>query len=142
MALVDLCGHEKYLKTTVLGMVGMIPDYTLIVIGANYGLSRMTKEHLGIALALNIPILFVVTKVDMVSKEILKKTLSDINKILKNPIVNKKPILIEYENNINIEETKEIQSSKEQEENEENFRKSDVNEKLGNKEKDMIEKTA
>ena len=138
----DLCGHEKYLKTTVLGMVGMIPDYTLIVIGANYGLSRMTKEHLGIALALNIPILFVVTKVDMVSKEILKKTLSDINKILKNPIVNKKPILIEYENNINIEETKEIQSSKEQEENEENFRKSDVNEKLGNKEKDMIEKTA
>lgn len=103
-----MCGHEKYLKTTVLGMVGMIPDYTLIVIGANYGLSRMTKEHLGIALALNIPIFFVVTKVDMVSKEVLKKTLSDITKILKNPIVNKKPILMEYENSIDQQEAKEI----------------------------------
>lgn len=50
----------------------MIPDYTLIVVGANYGLSRMTKEHLGIALALNIPFMFVITKVDMVGKEILK----------------------------------------------------------------------
>lgn len=85
-------------------MVGMIPDYTLIVVGANYGLSRMTKEHLGIALALNIPIFFVVTKVDMVGKEILKQTLTDINKILKNPAVNKKPLLIEYDNDINKKE--------------------------------------
>lgn len=102
--MVDLCGHEKYLKTTVLGMVGMIPDYTLIVVGANYGLSRMTKEHLGIAIALNIPIFIVVTKVDMVDKEVLKKTLSDINKILKNPAVNKKPIVIKYDNDLNQKE--------------------------------------
>lgn len=85
-------------------MVGMIPDYTLIVVGANNGLSRMTKEHLGIALALNIPIFFVVTKVDMVDKEILKKTIVDINKILKNPAVNKKSLLIKYENDLNKKE--------------------------------------
>lgn len=37
--LIDLCGHEKYLKTTMFGMVGMVPDYILIVVGANFGLS-------------------------------------------------------------------------------------------------------
>ncbi len=52
----------------MLGMVGMIPDYIMIVVGANLGLSKMTKEHLGIALALNIPFFIVLTKVDMVAE--------------------------------------------------------------------------
>lgn len=69
--LVDLCGHEKYLKTTMLGMVGMVPDYILIVVGANFGLSRMTKEHLGIALALEIPFFIVMTKIDLVPNDVL-----------------------------------------------------------------------
>lgn len=69
--LIDLCGHEKYLKTTMLGMVGLVPDYILIVVGANFGLSRMTKEHLGIALALEIPFLIVITKIDLVPNEVL-----------------------------------------------------------------------
>jgi GTPase len=69
--LIDLCGHEKYLKTTMLGMVGMIPDYILIVVGANFGLSRMTKEHLGIALALEIPFFIVMTKIDLVPADVL-----------------------------------------------------------------------
>jgi len=61
----DLCGHEKYLKTTIFGLVGCLPDYSLIVVGANMGVSRMTKEHLGISLALKVPIFIVVTKIDM-----------------------------------------------------------------------------
>lgn len=97
VALVDLCGHEKYLKTTMLGMVGLVPDYVLIVVGANLGLSRMTKEHLGIALALNLPFMVVVTKVDMVPEETLKQTMSDLNKILNAYIVGKKPLLIDYD---------------------------------------------
>jgi len=55
----------------MLGMVGMVPDYILVVVGANFGLSWMTKEHLGIALALEIPFFIVVTKIDMVSPEVL-----------------------------------------------------------------------
>jgi len=97
VALVDLCGHEKYLKTTMLGMVGLVPDYVLIVIGANLGLSRMTKEHLGIALALNLPFMIVMTKTDMVSDEILKQTMSDLTKLLNANIVGKKPLVIDYE---------------------------------------------
>jgi GTPase len=42
----DLAGHEKYLKTTVAGMTGQMPDYVLILVGANMGVQRMTKEHL------------------------------------------------------------------------------------------------
>jgi GTPase len=97
IALVDLCGHEKYLKTTMLGMVGLIPDYVLIVVGANLGLSRMTKEHLGIALALNLPFMVVVTKVDMVPEETLKQTLSDLTKLLSANVVGKKPLIIDYD---------------------------------------------
>jgi GTPase len=77
ISLIDLCGHEKYLKTTMLGMVGMVPDYVMIVVGANLGLSKMTKEHLGIALALNIPFYIVLTKIDMVPEEIVKQQKGD-----------------------------------------------------------------
>jgi len=55
----------------MLGMVGMVPDYILVVVGANFGLSRMTKEHLGIALALEIPFFIVMTKIDLVPTEVL-----------------------------------------------------------------------
>ena len=61
----DLCGHEKYLKTTMFGLVGLMPDYSMIIVGANMGVSRMTKEHLGISLALRVPIFIVITKLDV-----------------------------------------------------------------------------
>lgn len=61
----DLCGHEKYLKTTMFGLVGLMPDYSMIIVGANMGVTRMTREHLGISLALKIPIYIVVTKIDI-----------------------------------------------------------------------------
>lgn len=51
---VDLAGHERYLKTTVFGLTGQLPDYASLVLGANMGVQRMTKEHLGIALALKV----------------------------------------------------------------------------------------
>lgn len=55
-------------------MVGLVPDYVMIVIGSNMGLSKMTKEHLGIALALKIPFFIIMTKVDMMADEIIKST--------------------------------------------------------------------
>jgi GTPase len=96
VALIDLCGHEKYLKTTMLGMVGLVPDYVMIVVGANLGLSKMTKEHLGIALALNIPFFIVMTKVDMVPEEITKQTIAQISKLLHTSVVNKRALVIDY----------------------------------------------
>lgn len=73
---IDLCGHEKYLKTTMFGLVGHLPDYGMIIVGANMGVSKMTKEHLGISLALKIPFFIVVTKIDIAPPEIYEKTLN------------------------------------------------------------------
>ena len=71
----DLCGHEKYLKTTMFGLVGLLPDYCMVIVGANMGVSRMTKEHLGITLALKIPLFIVITKIDIAPESVYQETL-------------------------------------------------------------------
>ena len=53
----------------------------------------MCKEHLGVALALKVPVFFVVTKVDICPEHILKETLSKLNSILKKPGVRKRPFM-------------------------------------------------
>ncbi len=100
VTMLDLCGHEKYLKTTMIGLVGMIPDYVMIVVGANMGISRMTREHLGVTLALKIPFFVVLTKMDMCPDNIYKETLDSLLKILKGGGVNRKPIIIRSEEDV------------------------------------------
>lgn len=100
VSLIDLCGHEKYLKTTMLGMVGLVPDYGMIIVGANLGISKMTKEHLGISLAIKLPFFVVITKIDMVDKAVLEKTIEDMKTLLKSNAVNRKPIVVTQESDI------------------------------------------
>lgn len=83
ISLIDLAGHEKYLKTTVYGVTGLFPDYGIVVIGANTGITKLTKEHLGILLYLKIPIIIVITKIDMAPQEIYQKLCNKIKKLLK-----------------------------------------------------------
>ena len=64
LTLIDLCGHEKYLKTTLFGLTGLMPDYCMLVVGSNMGVQVMTREHISIACALNIPMFVAVTKVN------------------------------------------------------------------------------
>lgn len=40
--------------------------------GANAGIVGMTKEHLGLALALNVPVMVVVTKIDMCPPNVMQ----------------------------------------------------------------------
>ena len=82
--LIDLAGHEKYLKTTVFGMLAYYPDYGIVVIGANTGITRLTKEHLGIMLYLNIPFCIVITKVDLAPPKVYQDLLKRLDKLLKN----------------------------------------------------------
>ena len=74
ISFIDLCGHEKYLKTTMFGLQGLVPDYAMILIGANMGMSKMTKEHLGICLASKIPFYIVITKVDIAPEHVNENT--------------------------------------------------------------------
>ena len=76
---VDLAGHEKYLKTTVFGLNACSIDYVLILVGANMGVLRMTKEHFKLAVALNLPIIFVITKLDICPPNVLEETINNIN---------------------------------------------------------------
>ncbi|GBP08708.1 GTP-binding protein 1 [Eumeta japonica] len=90
---IDLAGHERYLKTTVFGMTGM--HLTLVLmIGANAGIVGMTKEHLGLALALSVPVFVVVTKIDMCPPNVLQDNLKLLFKILKSQGCRKVPVMV------------------------------------------------
>lgn len=90
----DLAGHERYLRTTVFGMLSSSPNYCLLMVAANNGLIGMSREHLGIALALNVPVMVIVTKIDICPPQILQETLSQLAKILKSPGARKIPIFV------------------------------------------------
>lgn len=94
LTFIDLAGHEKYLKTTVFGMTGHAPDFAMLMIGSNAGIIGMTKEHLGLALALNVPVFVVVTKIDMCPPNILAETMKLLMRILKSPGCRKIPVLV------------------------------------------------
>ena len=92
---IDLAGHEKYLSTTMKGISGGLPDYVMAIISCNKdNIPRITKEHLGIALAYNIPIIIVITKIDMPNIELkLQKIEKKITCIMSSRAASYKKIL-------------------------------------------------
>lgn len=97
---IDLAGHEKYLKTTVFGMTGHLPDFCMLIVGANQGVVGMSKEHLGLALNLNVPVFIVVTKIDMCPPNVLNETLKTLKKILRTPQVRKMALDVKSHNDV------------------------------------------
>ena len=94
LSFIDLCGHEKYLKTTIFGLMGLYPDYAAIVVNANAGLQRMSKEHLGVALGLGIPVFVVVTKIDLTPQPVFEQTLDDLSRVMKSAAVKRLPLIL------------------------------------------------
>lgn len=80
VTLIDLCGHESYFKTTTFGVSGLFPDYAFLIVSANRGILQMTKQHLRLMLSLSVPIIIIVTHVDITPEEIYRKTIEGINK--------------------------------------------------------------
>ena len=97
---IDLAGHEKYLKTTVSGLNGYFIDYGMVVIGADRGIIGMTKEHLIVALSLNIPLFVVITKIDVAIEQKLKNIEKRLTVIFNNKFAGKKEIIFIDETNI------------------------------------------
>ncbi|XP_072527294.1 GTP binding protein 1, like [Salminus brasiliensis] len=97
---IDLAGHEKYLKTTVFGMTGHLPDFCMLMVGSNAGIIGMTKEHLGLALALSVPVFVVVTKIDMCPANVLQETLKLLQRLLKSPGCRKIPVLVQNKDDV------------------------------------------
>ncbi|OZJ05298.1 hypothetical protein BZG36_01945 [Bifiguratus adelaidae] len=100
LSFIDLAGHERYLKTTVFGMTGFAPDFVMLMIGANAGIIGMTKEHLGLALSLSIPVFVVITKIDMCPANVLEDTIKQLTKILKSPGCRKIPMFVKTEEDV------------------------------------------
>ncbi len=65
---IDIGGHEKYLKTALYGMTSLLPDYVLLCVNTHAhgsSLPRASREHLAVALALEIPLAVVLTQVTL-----------------------------------------------------------------------------
>ncbi|KAG1862563.1 P-loop containing nucleoside triphosphate hydrolase protein [Suillus subalutaceus] len=90
----DLAGHERYLKTTLYGLTSGAPSCVILMVGANAGLIGMSKEHLAIALALSVPVVVCITKIDMTPPNILNETTKQVVKILKSPGCRKTPVFV------------------------------------------------
>ncbi|KIP10868.1 hypothetical protein PHLGIDRAFT_115011 [Phlebiopsis gigantea 11061_1 CR5-6] len=85
VSFIDLAGHERYLKTTLYGLTSGAPSCVILIVGANAGLIGMSKEHLAIALALSVPVVVCITKIDMTPPNKLAETVKQVTKILKSP---------------------------------------------------------
>jgi GTPase len=98
ISLIDLAGHEKYFRTTLFGVSGMFVDYGIVVIGANSGITKLTEEHIRILYYLNIPIIFVITKIDMAPENIYNDLKENLIKFVKNRKMGKKHMFVREDN--------------------------------------------
>lgn len=53
-----------------------------------------TREHLGLAMALKVPIFIVVSKVDLCSRGTVERTVRQLERVLKQPGCNKVPMVV------------------------------------------------
>lgn len=93
----DLAGQKKYINTTIQGISGYSPHYAMLVISSNAGVVGMTREHLTIATALEVPFFIVVTKTDSSDPT---KTLGTLETFLKDVGVRKVPMFIKSVNDV------------------------------------------
>ena len=82
ISIVDVPGHEKFIKTMVSGVSGI--DFVMLVIAADEGVMPQTREHIDILSLLNVKAgIVVLTKVDLVDDDWLALIEEDIKNELK-----------------------------------------------------------
>jgi selenocysteine-specific elongation factor len=92
IGIVDVPGHEKFVKQMVAGVTGM--DMVALVIAADEGVMPQTREHLEICKLLQVKSgLTVLTKKDMVDEDWLMLVESDVRDFLKGGFLENSPIV-------------------------------------------------
>jgi selenocysteine-specific elongation factor len=92
LGIVDVPGHEKFIKNMVAGAAGI--DVVLLVIAADEGIMPQTKEHLHICSLLGITAgIVALTKIDLVEKEWLELVKSEITEFLRSSFLESAPIV-------------------------------------------------
>ena len=106
IGLVDVPGHEKFIKQMLAGVAGI--DLVLLIIAADEGVMPQTKEHLDIISLLNLQRgIVVVTKADLVEEEWLMLVQDEISQALAGtPLANAPITAVSAKTNQGIEELK------------------------------------
>ncbi len=90
--IVDVPGHERFIKNMVSGAAGI--DMVILVIAVDEGVMPQTREHLHICSLLGIKRgLVALTKIDLVDEEWLDLVNDDIRKFLKGTFLEESPIM-------------------------------------------------
>lgn len=90
--LVDVPGHERFIKNMLAGVGGM--DLVLLVIAADEGVMPQTSEHLDIIRLLQVPKgILVISKIDMVDSDWLDLVQEEITEKVKGTIFDGAPIV-------------------------------------------------
>lgn len=102
LVFIDSCGHRKYFKTTLFSLTSNHADYAILVVNALTGIEAGTnKQHLSLALALELPFIIVINKVDLCSPALLEQTLNSIKELISSPFcMNKSWLVIEKEEDV------------------------------------------
>ena len=93
VSFVDTVGHEPWLRTTIRGLVGQRLDYGLLVVAADDGPTKTTREHLGILLAMELPTIVAITKADVVGDDRLETVEREVERLLRD--VDRTPLLVD-----------------------------------------------
>ncbi|HMA59070.1 MAG TPA: selenocysteine-specific translation elongation factor [Halanaerobiales bacterium] len=92
LGIVDVPGHEKFIKNMLAGAGGV--DIALLVIAADEGVMPQTREHLDILSLLNVQKgLIAVTKIDMVEDEWVELMVEEIREKLSDTFLSDSPII-------------------------------------------------
>jgi selenocysteine-specific elongation factor len=92
VGIVDVPGHEKFVKNMVAGATGI--DLVALIIAADEGVMPQTREHLDICRLLGVKHgLVVLTKIDMVDEEWQELVTEDVRSFLKGSFLEEAPIV-------------------------------------------------
>lgn len=92
VSVVDVPGHEKFVRTMVAGASGV--DFVLLVIAADEGVMPQTREHLEICSLLGIRHgVVALTKIDAVDEEMIALAEEDVTCFLQGTILKDAPVI-------------------------------------------------
>jgi len=100
ITLMDLAGHEKYLKTTIHGVSSGFADHALVLVNARHPPTHMTQHHLNLCCSFGIPVIVVFTKIDGCPEHAFKTSKEEVTKMLRSPEIGKRPYVVRNEEDV------------------------------------------
>ena len=92
LGIVDVPGHERFVKNMVAGVGGI--DLVMLIIAADEGIMPQTREHLDICTLLNVRQGFIaLTKTDLVDREWLQMVQEEIREFTRETFLENRPIV-------------------------------------------------